>query len=387
MSLRVVAMRPTCFGLAVAAVVALVSCGGSPTPSATPSLPSVASTPTVAPTSAPAATAAPVLNVYASTMSGQVKPSLRGVPERVYVPNEWALSVTVIDPATFKVIAHIPVGRIPEHVTPSHDMSRLYVNSEGAWTITALDPATATATQTYNVPDAYNLYFTPDGTKAVVVQERLRRLEFRDTHTWAVIKDVPISLNGVDHLDFSADGSYLMVTTEYTGRLVKVDVNTMTVVGEVNVGGLPVDVRLSPDGKYFFVANQGRGGVSVVDPVQMMEVGFIPTGRGAHGFALSRDTKSLYVTNRLENTVSVIDFASRKAVAKWKVPGGGPDMLQLNPAGTQLWLTGRYDGFVSVLDTTTGALLAHIFSGLGAHGLCYFPAPGTISLGHNGVYR
>ena len=62
-------------------------------------------------------------------------------------------------------------------------------------------------------------------------------------------------------------------------------------------------------------------------------------------------------------------------------------MLQLNPDGTQLWLTGRYDGFVTVLDTRTGAVLARIFSGKGAHSLTYFPAPGDHSLGHNGVHR
>src|SRR5438552_17698704 len=111
----------------------------------------------------------------------------------------------------------------------------------------------------------------------------------------------------------------------------------MQLPGYVRVGGLPIDVKLSPDGSVFYVTNQGRMGVSVVDPIAMKEIQFIPTGRGAHGLQVSRDTKSLYVSNRLEASVSVIDFATRTVVAKWLIPGGGrPTMLQLRPGGKRL---------------------------------------------------
>jgi YVTN family beta-propeller protein len=167
-----------------------------------------------------------------------------------------------------------------------------------------------------------------------------------------------------------------------------VDVVNMRLAGSVWVGGLPIDVRLSPDGRYFYVTNQGRMGVSVIDPVAMKEIQFIPTGRGAHGLQVSRDTKSLYVSNRLEGSFSVIDFASRTVVAKWYIPGGGsPDMLQLNPEGTQLWASGRYHRTVYVMNTATGGLIAKIAVGSEDHGLSYFPNVGSHSLGHNGVYR
>ena len=62
-------------------------------------------------------------------------------------------------------------------------------------------------------------------------------------------------------------------------------------------------------------------------------------------------------------------------------------MLQLNPAGTQLWASGRYNSTVYVMSTITGKLLAKIPVGLEDHGLTYFPNVGLHSLGHNGVYR
>jgi YVTN family beta-propeller protein len=328
----------------------------------------------------------PGLNVYRATQAGVLSPTVAGLPQRVYVPNSASGTVDVIDPATYKVIAHYWVGAVPHHVAPAWDLSRLYVDAEGSWSLSVIDPRTGTAVQRIEVPDPYNLYFTPDGTRAIVVAERLRRLDFRDPHTFQLIRSVPIPWSGVDHLDFSADGSYLLASTEYAGTLVKVDTVAMQITGFVQVGGLPVDVRLSPDGTVFYVANQGRNGVSIVDPIAMKEIGFLKTGRGAHGLAVSRDTTSLYVTNRLEGTISVIDFLSRTVVATWRI-GGSPDMLQLSPDGSQLWTTGRFDGAVYVVDTTSGKLLHTIRVGGQPHGLSYFPNAGRFSLGHNGVYR
>ena len=329
--------------------------------------------------------ASPV-NVYAATMSGKLRPSVAHLPTRVYVPNSEDGTIDVINPATFRVVKRFRVDQIPHHVTPSWDLKRLYVDNEGSSSLTVVDPRTGRPIRTIRVPFPYNLYFTPDGRKAIVAVERLDRLDFRDPQTWRLLKSVPIRWPGVDHIDFSADGRYLLASTEYGGVVVKVDTVTMKITGHVNVGGLPIDVRLAPDGSVFYVANQGRGGVSIIDPIAMKEVGFLPTGAGAHGQAVSRDTKSLYVSNRLAGTISVISFRTRRVLATWPV-GGNPDMPQVSPDGRQLWVSNRFDDTVGVVDTRTGRVLHTIPVGLSPHGLCYFPNAGRVSLGHNGVYR
>jgi len=329
------------------------------------------------------------LNVYANTISGVVPCPLCDLKPRVYVPNSGAGTVDVIDPLTFKVIDHFAVGQIPHHIAPAWDMSALYVDNEGSSSLTVLDIQTGRAKGVVHIPYPYNLYFTPDGSKAIDVVERLQRIEFRDwRHSWKLLGSVGIPWPGADHMDFSADGSYLMISTEYSGVVAKVDTIKMKLVGYVNVGGLPIDVRLSPDGRFFYVTNQGTMGVSIIDPVKMKVVKFIPTGKGAHGLQVSRDTTKVYVSNRLEGSFSVIDFATQRVIAKWWIPGGGsPDMLQLSPDGKQLWASGRYNGTVYVMSTVTGKLLAKIAVGNQDHGLTYFPNVGLHSLGHNGVYR
>jgi YVTN family beta-propeller protein len=82
----------------------------------------------------------------------------------------------------------------------------------------------------------------------------------------------------------------------------------------------------------------------------------------------------------------VIDFATQNIVNTWNI-GGSPDMLQVSPDGSQLWASGRFNGDVYVVDTHNGTLMQRIHTGIAPHGLTYFPQPGVISLGHNGVYR
>src|SRR6266540_306392 len=268
------------------------------------------------------------LNVYAST-EHRMSPAVAGDPERIYVPNSESGSVDVIDSATFRIVSHFSVGSYPEHITPSWNLRWLYVDNTYGNTLTVVDPRTGRPTgRVINVTDPYNLYFTPDGSKAIVVAERNRRLDFRDPTSWRLIQSVPIPAAGPDHLDFSAGGKFLLVS----GDVFRVSTTSMRVTGSLHVGGAPIDVRLSRNGSTFYVANQELDGVSVIDARTLRQVAFIPTGTGAHGLVVSRDPRFLYVSNRLAGSISEVAFASRRVVATWHV-GGSPDMMQVSPDG------------------------------------------------------
>jgi YVTN family beta-propeller protein len=326
------------------------------------------------------------LNVYANTGVGQFSPAVAGVPTRIYVPNSESNTVDVVDPVSLKITSSFPVPRRPQHVVPSADFKTLYVISDLGNALTPIDPMTGKPGAVIPVSDPYNLYFTPDGTKAIVVPELLNALDFRDPHTFALIKRVGLPCNYPNHMDFTADRAALVVACEGSGQLVRVDLASMTVTGELSVGKSPQDVRLSADGTVFYVADQDFAGVFAVDATTLTQVGFIPTGKGTHGLYPSRDATELYVSNRLAGTISVISYATRQIVATWNIPGGSPDMGGVSADGTQLWLAGRFNAEMYVIDTRTGTL-TRFPVGKSPHGPCLFPQPGLISLGHTGNYR
>jgi YVTN family beta-propeller protein len=340
-------------------------------------------------------------NVYSADASGVLSPVAQSARPLIYVPNSLNDSVDEIDPATYKVVRSFAVGALPQHVVPSWDLKTLWVTNDQGNSLTPIDPVTGIPGTPVPVNDPYNMYFTPDGHFAIVVAEALQRLDFRDPHTMALVHSLSVPCHGVDHMDFSANGRFLIASCEFSGKLLKVDVASQSVVGTLSLGpgAEPQDVKLSPDGTQFYVADLTADGVWEVDGNSFKTLGFIPTGKGAHGLYVSRDAKDLYVSNRGAGTVSVISFATRQVVATWTLPpetgdhpGRGsdtasPDMGGVSSDGQVLWLTGRYDSDVYAIDTSTGKELARIPVGFGPHGLCVWPQPGRYSLGHTGILR
>jgi DNA-binding beta-propeller fold protein YncE len=334
----------------------------------------------------------------------------------VYVPNNMTNTVQVIDPRTFAVIGTYPTGREPQHVVPSWDLKTLWVNDDLGNDMVPIDPATGRPGKRVRVVDPYNLYFTPDGAHALVMAERMHRIDVHDPHTMAFQRSLPVPCDGVNHADYSADESFFLASCEFSGKLLVVDRSATKVVKVIDLnntrtprattagdamrmGGpksgltpgasaMPQDVRLTPDGTRFLVADMLRNGIWVISASTRRVERFIPTGTGAHGIYPDRAGRRIFVSNRDMGSVTVLDASSLAIIATWKIPGGGsPDMGGVTADGSQLWLSGRYHSEVYVFDTKTGALTRRIKVNPGPHGLLVWPQPGSYSLGHTGNMR
>ncbi|MBV9025484.1 MAG: YncE family protein [Streptomycetaceae bacterium] len=342
--------------------------------------------------------------LYADTAVGMFSAAVKGDPQLVYVPNSGESgmhgmnnstnpdrnSVTVIDPRSFRIVGHFPVGGLPQHVTPSWDLKTLWADASGGNQLVPINPKTAKPGKPVPVDAPYNLYFTPDGSAALVMAERHNRIDVRDPHTMKLRESINAPCNGVNHADFSADGSYFLVTCEFSGHILKYDTKTFDLIDSIDLGpnSMPQDIRIGPDGRTFYVAALNQGGLIPLEGNSMDAKGMIPTGKGAHGIYPSRDGRLLYVSNRDEGSISVVDPAADKAIAKWRIPhGGSPDMGGVSADGTQLWLSGRDNDEVYCFSTKDGHLLARIRVGANPHGLAFFPQPGRYSLGHTGNFR
>jgi DNA-binding beta-propeller fold protein YncE len=330
-------------------------------------------------------------DVYAADRPTGLSAEARKARAYVYVPNSRSNTVDVISQRSGRIVRHFAVGALPQHVTPSWDLRTLYVTNDLGNSLTPIDPRTGKPRRPIPVTDPYNMYFTADGRYAIVVEEAHRVLAFRDAHTMKLHHALSVpTCPGVDHMDFTADGRTALVSCEFSGRMIVVDLVHERVLKTISLRPLamPQDVKLSPDGRTFYVADMASNGVWLIDARRMRKIRFMPTGRGAHGLYPSRDSKTLFVSNRGEGSISLIDFRTRRVRKKWHLPGGGsPDMGGVSADGKVLWLSGRYNAAVYAISTRTGRLLRRIRVGQGPHGMCVWPQPGRYSIGHTGILR
>ncbi len=376
--------------VAVSAALALAACGSSGHRSGTPTGTGSAALPSQA--TSQAAHHGSGVNVYAADGAGDLSPAVRGDPALIYVPNSLSNTVDVISQRTMKLVGQFPTGALPQHVTPSYDLRTLYVDNDLGNSLTPINPRTGRPGRPLAVEDPYNLYFTPDGRYAIVVAERLERLDFRDPGTMRLVHSLSVpACRGVDHMDFSVDGREAYASCEFSGRMIELDLATERVTRTLvlNRGvASPQDVKLSPDGQTLYVADQLNGGLWEIDPASFRVVGFLSTGAGAHGLYPSRDARVMYVSNRQQGSISVVSFRTRRVIDTWQLPQpASPDMGGVSADGRTLWLSGRYDAVVYAIDTRNGRLRAAIPVGQGPHGLCVWPQPGRYSLGHTGILR
>ena len=111
-------------------------------------------------------------------------------------------------------------------------------------------------------------------------------------------------------MDYTADGRLALVSCEFGGRMIVVDLRRERVVktSTLRAGAMPQDVKLSPDGRTFYVADMAAGGVWLIDARHMREDP-LRAHRARRPRPLSEPRRAaLYVSNRGEGTITLISF-------------------------------------------------------------------------------
>ena len=159
-------------------------------------------------------------------------PAPRGTRStRIYVPNSESDTVDVIDPHTFKVVDHFDVGSCPQHVTPSWDLRSLYVLNDIGNSLTRIDPTHREAR--HDDPGRGPVQPVLHARRAL--RDRGRRATAparlpRPAHDSRCTDSLHVPCAGVDHMDFTADGTLAVASCEFSGQLVDVDVEHPRVI-------------------------------------------------------------------------------------------------------------------------------------------------------------
>lgn len=243
--------------------------------------------------------------------------------------------VWAIDTASHAVVARIPVGKHPAHVVLTPDGRFAYVTNGGENTVSVVDTEARRVAATIPV-GAYphGIRIGPDGREAYVANLKGGTVSVIDLREGKEVAQIPVG-TGPAQTGFAPDGRLAFVSLSQENKVALIDPAARKVVKKIAVGTVPIQVYATPDGKTLLVANQGTkqkpgNTVSLIDLTDGKVVSTVRTGPGAHGVVVDRAGRYAYVSNIYESSVSVLDVKSAKVVASVRV-GAGPNGISVTP--------------------------------------------------------
>ena len=293
-----------------------------------------------------------------------------------YITNQGSHDVSVIDVATQRVVATVPVGRSPAGVVASSLAGKVYVSNPDSKSISVIDMRTQAVVNTLPAGEGpVGIDASADGRWLLVADWYRQRLLAWDVKAAAPSSHTPLAVPvgrapaGVaahDRLPVA------FVAERDDDSVAIVDLATARVRSRVRVGTHPFALLHDAPRQRVYVLNVQSDDVSVVSVADLdapRVVATLKVGKAPYGAALAAGARLLYVTNQHDDTVSVIDADTLKPLRTLRGFGYPEGVAAV---GDQVYVVNWMDDNVSVLDAASGRALATIATGKNSRGFGAF---------------
>ena len=204
----------------------------------------------------------------------------------LYVSTELEKAITIIDPATLKILGLVPTGQEQSHMFAiTRDGHRAYTANVGPGTVSVLDLDARKVLAIVPVsPQVQRISLSVDDKYAFTSDVTKPQLAVIDTATNKVKTWVPLPGLGYGSAT-TADGKWLVIALPLVHQVAAVDLSTMKVAHTVDVGMRTQEVLLAPDGQTAYVSCDQDGKVAAISLANWKVKKIIDAGKGADGLA------------------------------------------------------------------------------------------------------
>jgi YVTN family beta-propeller protein len=342
-------------------------------------------------------TLALALLLAASANAGQV-PGPASAPDipisshdRVYLSDQTSNTVSVVDPATEKLLGVIRLGDpTPGNLSPlykgqllvhgmgfSPDHRTLVVVSVGSNSVAFIDTQTNHVKHIAYVGRApHEAFFTPDGKEVWVTVRGEDFVQVLNGKTYQPTKRIQVP-NGPGMTIFSPDGKYGYVCSSFTPETVVIDTKTHQIVGRVKQASpFCPDIAATPDGRqvWFTLKDIGKTQVFNAKP-PFADIALLDTGPITNHVNIVRNTNGqfAYLTIGGLNEVKVFTTTEHPELVATIPTGELPHGLWPSGDGTRIYVGLENADAVTAIDTMNNKVVATIQSGQSPQGMVYIP--------------
>jgi len=297
-----------------------------------------------------------------------------------YITNQGSHDVSVIDLASQKVVATVPVGRSPAGVVASSRAGRVFVSNPDSKTISVIDMRKQKVVDTLAAGDGpVGIDAAPDGSRVYAADWYRDLLLVFDTLATAQgtssyhkpIAGIKVGRAPAGVAASDRPGT-VFVAERDDDSVALVDVNAQRVRARARVGSHPFALLFDGPRQRLYALNVQSDDVSVLDtgdPGRLALIATVKVGKAPYGAALTADGALIYVTNQHDDTVSVIDAESLK-VLRTLTGFGYPEGVAAH--GDKIYVVNWMDDRLSVLDARSGHALGSIATGTNSRGFGAF---------------
>jgi YVTN family beta-propeller protein len=335
--------------------------------------------------------------LFAAVSLGQATPSAS-----LLVLSKQDHTMAIVDPATLKVLAKLPVGDDPHEIIASSDGNTAYVSNYGFGrfhTLTVLDLAGQKQKQVIDLGalrGPHGLHFM-DG-KVWFTAEAAKVIGSYDPATDKVDWVMGTGQNRT-HMIYVFPGAKKILTTNVSSASVTILEHTDGQAGmppgpppgappsggpgrpmpgppggDWNETVIPVGrgsegFDVLPDGKQAWVANAGDGTLSIIDiDAKRVTATLAANARGANRVKFTPDGKRALISAGPE--LVIFDVASQKEMKRLPIGHGSGGVL-VQPDGARAFVACSADNYVVVVDMKTLEITARIEAGGNPDGLAW----------------
>jgi len=286
---------------------------------------------------------------------------------RIVQTNSAGDDVSIIDPATNKVVGRAVGIEVNHGAAAAPDGSKLYVSNEANSTLDVVDARTLRVMSRIPLSGhPNNISISHDGKRVyIAIREQKGVVDVVDTQALARVKSIPIK--GAGHNTYvTPDGKYVVAGSVAGSSLTIIDQKTEEIVWDMvfDKGVRPLAFEQNKDGstKRIFVQLTDYNGFAVVDFATHKELQRIALpkiaagkkevmegGNTSHGMAVTADNTRLIVNSRLNSAVYIYSLPDLKLVGGVDV-GIAPDWVTLTPDGKMAYVANAGSNSVSVVD-------------------------------------
>jgi len=300
------------------------------------------------------------------------------------VANQGDRSLSIIDPATAKQIAAIPVGGITGHEVATSPDGRIafvpiYGNSGVAkpgtdgQTMSVIDIASQKVIGTVEFGHGVRPHcavYDPVSKLLYVTTEIDKNITIIDPKTLKIVGSIPTGEEYSHMLAISHDGQRGYTANVKPGTVSVLDMKARKIITVIPISPSTQRISISKDDRMVFTSDQTKPQLAVIDTATNTVKTWVPLAAPGYGTGATLDGRWLLVTMPKANQVAVVDLTTLQVTKTIDVPSAPQEVL-MRPDGRVAYVSCNVKNQIAVIDLSNWTVKTLIDVGKTADGLAW----------------